>query len=164
MYCQVPNGWRADHTAAIEAQIDRFAPGFRDLILARTITTPAAAEARNPNNKGGDIAEGRCDQFRLLFRPTFAPVPYATPNRAIYLCSAATPPGPGTHGMCGYHAAAAALRRVFGRRLHQNPMTQHPKTQHPVTEGAVPPVAASAAAFHGRPGPSRPVPGRPGRG
>jgi phytoene dehydrogenase-like protein len=115
VYCQVPNGWLRDHTAAIEAQIERFAPGFRDLVLARTITAPAAAEARNPNNVGGDIAAGRCDQLRLLFRPTLAPVPYATPDRAIYLCSAATPPGPGVHGMCGYHAARTALRRVFGR-------------------------------------------------
>ena len=115
VYCQVPNGWPRDHTAAIEAQIERFAPGFRDLVLARAITAPAAAEARNPNNVGGDIAAGRCDQLRLLFRPTLAPVPYATPDRSIYLCSAATPPGPGVHGMCGYHAARTALRRVFGR-------------------------------------------------
>ena len=114
-YCQVPNGWPRDHTAAIEAQIERFAPGFRDLILARAVTPPAGVEARNPNNVGGDIAAGRCDRLRLLFRPTFAPVPYATPDRSIYLCSAATPPGPGVHGMCGYHAAATALRRVFGR-------------------------------------------------
>ena len=115
VYCQVPNGWPRDHTAAIEAQIERFAPGFRDLVLARTVTAPAGIEARNPNNVGGDIAAGRCDQLRLLFRPTFAPVPYATPDRSIYLCSAATPPGPGVHGMCGYHAASTALRRVFGR-------------------------------------------------
>src|SRR5271166_3887499 len=115
VYCQVPNGWPRDHTAAIESQIVRFAPGFRNLVLARTVTAPAGIEARNPNNVGGDIAAGRCDQLRLLFRPTFAPVPYATPNRSIYLCSAATPPGPGVHGMCGYHAAATALRRVFGR-------------------------------------------------
>jgi phytoene dehydrogenase-like protein len=115
VYCQVPNGWRRDHTVAIEAQIERFAPGFRDLVLARTITAPAAVEARNPNNVGGDIAAGRCDRLRLLFRPTFAPVPYATPDRSLYLCSAATPPGPGVHGMCGYHAATTALRRVFGK-------------------------------------------------
>jgi len=115
-YCQVPNGWPGDHTAAIEAQIERFAPGFRDLVLARASTAPAGVEARNPNNVGGDIAGGRCDRLRLLLRPTLAPVPYATPDRSIYLCSAATPPGPGVHGMCGYHAAAAALRRVFGRR------------------------------------------------
>ncbi|HEY0717053.1 MAG TPA: NAD(P)/FAD-dependent oxidoreductase [Streptosporangiaceae bacterium] len=115
VYCQVPNGWARDHTAAIEAQIERFAPGFRDLVLARTVTAPAGLAARNPNNSGGDIAVGRCDQFRLLFRPVLKPVPYTTPDPSIFLCSAATPPGPGVHGMCGYHAAAAALRRVFGR-------------------------------------------------
>ncbi|MBV9795761.1 MAG: NAD(P)/FAD-dependent oxidoreductase [Actinobacteria bacterium] len=115
VYCQVPNGWPEDHTAAIEDQLERFAPGFRDLVLARAVTAPAALAARNPNYAGGDIAVGRCDQFRLLFRPVLKPVPYATPDRSLYLCSAATPPGPGVHGMCGYHAAAAALRRVFGR-------------------------------------------------
>jgi phytoene dehydrogenase-like protein len=116
VYGQVPNGWRGDLTAAIEAQIERFAPGFRDLVAARAVTSPAALEARNPNNVGGDIAGGRCDQLRLIFRPTFAPVPYATPDPAIYLCSSATPPGPGVHGMCGYHAAGVTLRRVFGTR------------------------------------------------
>ncbi|HEY2240412.1 MAG TPA: NAD(P)/FAD-dependent oxidoreductase [Streptosporangiaceae bacterium] len=115
VYCQVPNGWDRDHTEAIETQIERFAPGFRDLVLARTVTAPAGLQARNANYVGGDIAVGRCDQFRLLFRPTFARVPYATPDPAIFLCSAATPPGPGVHGMCGYHAAATALRRVFQR-------------------------------------------------
>jgi phytoene dehydrogenase-like protein len=115
VYCQVPNGWPRDHTAAIEDQLERFAPGFRDLVLARTATAPAGVAARNPNYSGGDIAVGRCDQFRLLFRPVLKPVPYATPDRSLYLCSSATPPGPGVHGMCGYHAAAAALRRVFGR-------------------------------------------------
>lgn len=115
VYCQVPNGWDRDHTGAIEAQLERFAPGFRDLVLARTVTTPADIAARNPNNAGGDIAVGRCDQFRLLFRPVLTPVPYATPDRSIFLCSSATPPGPGVHGMCGYHAAATALRRVFAR-------------------------------------------------
>jgi phytoene dehydrogenase-like protein len=116
VYGQVPNGWRGDLTPAIEAQIERFAPGFRDLVLARTVTTPADIAARNPNNTGGDIAGGRCDQLRFILRPTLAPVPYATPNPAIYLCSSSTPPGPGVHGMCGYHAAATALRRVFGTR------------------------------------------------
>ena len=116
VYAQVPNGWRGDLTGAIENQIERFAPGFRDLVLARAVTTPADQEARNPNNAGGDIAGGRCDGLRLLLRPTPAPVPYVTPNPGIYLCSSATPPGPGVHGMCGYHAAAAALRRVFGTR------------------------------------------------
>jgi phytoene dehydrogenase-like protein len=115
VYCQVPNGWDRDQTAAIEAQIERFAPGFRDLVLARTVSAPADIAARNPNDAGGDIAVGRCDRFRLLFRPVLTPVPYATPDRSIFLCSSATPPGPGVHGMCGYHAAATALRRVFGR-------------------------------------------------
>jgi phytoene dehydrogenase-like protein len=115
-YSQVPNGWRGDLTAAIEGQIERFAPGFRDLILARAISRPADIEARNPNNVGGDIAGGRCDQLRLLFRPTLSPVPYATPNPSIFLCSSSTPPGPGVHGMCGYHAATTALRRVFEKK------------------------------------------------
>jgi phytoene dehydrogenase-like protein len=119
VYAQVPNGWRSDLTTAIENQVERFAPGFRDLVLARTATTPADLEAGNPNYVGGDIACGRCDRLRLMLRPVPVPVrsPYSTPNPAIYLCSSATPPGPGVHGMCGYHAAEAALRRVFtGRR------------------------------------------------
>lgn len=116
VYAQVPNGWRGDLTGVIESRLERFAPGFRDLVLARAVTTPADLEARNPNNVGGDIAGGRCDRLRLLLRPTPAPVPYATPNPEIYLCSSATPPGPGVHGMCGYHAAEAALRRVFRTR------------------------------------------------
>ena len=123
VYAQVPNGWRGDLTAAIERQIERFAPGFGDLVLARTVTTPADLESRNPNNVGGDIAAGRCGRLRLLLRPTPAPVPvpYATPNPAVYLCSAATPPGPGVHGMCGYHAADTVLRRVFHAR---SPLTE----------------------------------------
>jgi phytoene dehydrogenase-like protein len=113
VYAQVPNGWRGDLVPAIEQQIERFAPGFRDLVLARTATAPADMEAGNPNNVGGDIAGGRCDGLRLLLRPVPVPVPYATPDPAIYLCSSATPPGPGVHGMCGYHAASVVLRRVF---------------------------------------------------
>jgi phytoene dehydrogenase-like protein len=113
VYGQVPNSWPGDLSTAIEGQLERFAPGFRDLVLARAVTTPAGFAARNPNNVGGDIAGGRCDQLRLMWRPAPFPVPYATPDPAIYLCSSATPPGPGVHGMCGYHAAQAALRRVF---------------------------------------------------
>jgi phytoene dehydrogenase-like protein len=112
-YGHVPRGWTGDLTGAIERQIERFAPGFRDLILARAVSGPATVEARNPNNVGGDIAGGACDHLRLLFRPTAARVPYATPNPRIYLCSSATPPGPGVHGMSGHHAALVALRRVF---------------------------------------------------
>jgi len=114
VYAQVPNDWRGDLAPAVERQIERFAPGFRDLVLARTVTTPTEIATGNPNNVGGDIAGGRCDGLRLLLRPVPVPVPYATPDPAIYLCSSATPPGPGVHGMCGYHAASAALRRVFG--------------------------------------------------
>jgi len=114
VYGHVPNGWAGDLTDAIEDQLERFAPGFRDVVLARAVTTPALLSARNRNNVGGDIGGGRSDGLHLLFRPTFAPVPYATPNRGVYLCSSSTPPGPGVHGMCGYHAARVALRRVFG--------------------------------------------------
>jgi phytoene dehydrogenase-like protein len=115
VYGHVPNGWTGDLTNAIERQLERFAPGFRDVVLARAVTTPALLEERNRNNVGGDIGGGRNDGLRLLFRPTFAPVPYATPDRGIYLCSSSTPPGPGVHGMCGYQAARVALRRAFGR-------------------------------------------------
>ncbi|MCO6010471.1 NAD(P)/FAD-dependent oxidoreductase [Actinoallomurus purpureus] len=113
VYGHVPLGWTGDLTGAIERQIERFAPGFGDLVLARAVAGPATVEARNPDNVGGDIAGGACDHLRLLFRPTLARVPYATPDPGIYLCSSATPPGPGVHGMCGHHAALVALRRVF---------------------------------------------------
>ncbi len=115
-YAHVPNGWDGDLTAAIEAQLERFAPGFGDLVLARAVAGPAEVQRRNPNYVGGDIAGGRCDGLHLLLRPTLAPVPYATAHPAVFLCSSATPPGPGVHGMCGYHAARVALRRVFGIR------------------------------------------------
>ncbi|MFC7243043.1 phytoene desaturase family protein [Catellatospora aurea] len=116
VYAHVPNGWTGDLTPVIEAQLERFAPGFRDLVLARAVTGPAELQRRNPNYLGGDIAGGSCEGLRLLFRPTFAPVPYATPDPAVFLCSSATPPGPGVHGMCGFHAARVALHRVFGVR------------------------------------------------
>jgi phytoene dehydrogenase-like protein len=114
-YAQVPRGWQGDMTGRVEDQVERFAPGFRDLVLARAVTAPRDLEARNPNNVGGDIAGGRCDRLRLVLRPAPVPVPvpYATADPRVYLCSSATPPGPGVHGMCGYHAAQAALRRVF---------------------------------------------------
>ncbi|GAB4055419.1 phytoene desaturase family protein [Catellatospora paridis] len=117
VYAHVPNGWTGDLTPAIEAQLERFAPGFRDLVLARAVAGPAEIQRRNLNYLGGDIAGGSCEGLRLLFRPNFAPVPYATPDPAVFLCSASTPPGPGVHGMCGFHAARVALRRVFGIRV-----------------------------------------------
>ena len=112
----MPNGWRGDLTDAVERQLERFAPGFRDLVLARASAGPPTLEARDANYIGGDIACGRFGGIHALFRPVIARFPYATPDRAIYLCSSSTPPGPGVHGMCGYHAAALALDRVFGHR------------------------------------------------
>lgn len=114
VYAHVPNGWQGDLTGRVEDQLERFAPGFRDLVLGRAVTAPADLEARNPNNAGGDVLGGSCEGFRLLLRPVPAPVPYATPDPRVYLCSSSTPPGPGVHGMCGYHAARAVLQRVFG--------------------------------------------------
>jgi phytoene dehydrogenase-like protein len=116
VYGHVPNGWSGDLTPAIEQQLERFAPGFRDVVLARATAGPSEIEARNPNNVGGDIAGGAFAGLQALFRPVLARTPYATPDPAIYLCSSATPPGPGVHGMCGYHAARTALGRVFGLR------------------------------------------------
>jgi len=110
-YCHVPHGSPVDMTARIEAQVERFAPGFRDLILARSVRPPAALERHNANLVGGDINGGAEDGGQLFFRPTFRLVPYTTPVRGLYLCSASTPPGGGVHGMCGYFAAQAALRR-----------------------------------------------------
>jgi phytoene dehydrogenase-like protein len=112
-YCHVPPDCDQDMTSRIEAQMERFAPGFRDRILARHVTTPAAFEHINPNFIGGDIAGGVMDAWQLFTRPTIRLSPYTTPNRRLYICSASTPPGPGIHGMCGYYAAQAALRRAL---------------------------------------------------
>ena len=111
-YCHVPNGSAADMTAAIEAQVERFAPGFRDLILARHTRSAAAYEDYNPNCVGGDISGGVQDLAQIFARPVFKAVPYATSREGLYLCSSATPPGGGVHGMCGFHAAQAALRSL----------------------------------------------------
>jgi phytoene dehydrogenase-like protein len=104
-YCHVPNGSTVDMTERIEAQLERFAPGFRELVLARSAMGPAEMQAHNPNYVGGDINAGVAD-----LRQTVARTPYATPLPRVFLCSASTPPGGGVHGMCGYHAATAALR------------------------------------------------------
>ncbi len=106
-YCHVPNGCAEDMTQRIEAQIERFAPGFRGLILAKAARGPAALEARNANLVGGDIAGGAQDLPQLLLRPTRRF--HRTPARGLYLCSSSTPPGAGVHGMCGFNAAQAAL-------------------------------------------------------
>ena len=108
-YCHVPNGSTVDMTERIEAQIERFAPGFRDLVLARTASSSQAVEDHNPNYVGGDIAAGANTIRQTLFRPTLAWRPYRTPVSGLYLCSASTPPGGGVHGMCGMRAALTAL-------------------------------------------------------
>ena len=109
-YCHVPNGSGEDMTERIEAQVERFAPGFRELVLARHTMGPAELEARNRNLVGGDLNAGAMDLGQLLFRPVRKLVPYRTPLTGVYLCSAATPPGGGVHGMCGFSAARVALR------------------------------------------------------
>jgi phytoene dehydrogenase-like protein len=112
-YCHVPSGSAVDQTEAIEGQMERFAPGFRDRILARSVLTPADVERHNANYIGGDVTGGVMDVWQLFTRPTARLVPYATPAKHIFLCSSSTPPGGGVHGMCGYFAAKAALRTVL---------------------------------------------------
>lgn len=111
-YCHVPAGSTVDMTEIVERQVERFAPGFRDLILARHTTTTADFEARNPNYVGGAITGGVADIPQAFLRPVARLDPYATPNPRIFICSAATPPGGGVHGMGGYYAAQSALKRI----------------------------------------------------
>ena len=112
-YCHVPNGSRFDMTERIENQIERFAPGFRDCILARNTMNCEAMEAKNANLVGGDINGGAFDLRQLVARPIFSATPYRIPVPGYYLCSSSTPPGGGVHGMCGFYAAEAALRDCF---------------------------------------------------
>jgi phytoene dehydrogenase-like protein len=111
-YCHVPNRSDVDMTDRIEAQVERFAPGFRELVLARSSLRPSDLEARNRNLVGGDINGGAMDLGQVFRRPAARLVPWSTPLEGVYLCSASTPPGGGVHGMCGYHAARAALRNL----------------------------------------------------
>jgi phytoene dehydrogenase-like protein len=113
-YCHVPNGSTVDMTKRIEGQVERLAPGFGDLLLARSTMGPADMERYNPNYVGGDINGGVQDLAQLYTRPAPRLRPHATPLKGVYLCSSATPPGGGVHGMCGYHAARLALRRELG--------------------------------------------------
>jgi len=113
-YAHVPAGYTGDATAAIEAQIERFAPGFRDRVLARHVTSPTGLEEHNANYVGGDVVTGANDPLQLVFRPRVALNPYSLGADGVYLCSAATPPGAGAHGMCGYNAARSALARLAG--------------------------------------------------
>jgi phytoene dehydrogenase-like protein len=110
VYAHVPHGYTGDATAAIEAQIERFAPGFRDVVLARSVMGPSAFHEYNPNYVGGDVAGGAHLGTQMVFRPVIGR-PYVTPDPSIVLCSASTPPGGGVHGMCGYQAAQVVLRR-----------------------------------------------------
>lgn len=111
-YCHVPSGSTVDVTEQVERQIERFAPGFRELILARHKTTCADLEAHNPNYVGGAVTGGAADATQLFTRPVARWNPYTTPHPRLFLCSASTPPGGGVHGMCGYHAARVAFRRI----------------------------------------------------
>jgi phytoene dehydrogenase-like protein len=112
-YCHVPHASTVDAAARIEAQIERFAPGFRDVVLARHVTTPAAFALYDENYVGGDIAGGSAAFPQLFFRPALRLVPYTTPDPRLFICSSSTPPGAGVHGMCGYLAARVALRRAL---------------------------------------------------
>lgn len=122
-YCHVPSGSTVDMSARIEAQIERFAPGFRDLVLAKVTTTAGTEEQHNPNYVGGDINGGAATLRQTVFRPTVRWNPYRTGIRRVYLCSASTPPGGGVHGMCGVGAAGSVLADLGispkGRRGHQ---------------------------------------------
>ena len=111
-YCHVPGGSDVDMTDRIEAQIERFAPGFRDLVLARHVSRPRDFERLNPNYVGGAVTGGAADIRQLFTRPVARLNPYTTPNPRLFLCSASTPPGGGVHGMCGYFAARAAMRQL----------------------------------------------------
>lgn len=111
-YAHVPNGYTGDATEAIIAQIERFAPGFRERIVARTVSTPADLEAHNANYLGGDIGGGANDPWQLVMRPRFSTNPYSLGAKGLYICSASTPPGGGVHGMGGFHAATAAVQSL----------------------------------------------------
>jgi phytoene dehydrogenase-like protein len=112
LYAHVPAGYTGDATEAILDQVERFAPGFRERIVARAVRTPAGFEAANPNFLGGDILCGANTPLQTLLRPRVAPVPYWTGAPGLFICSAATPPGPGAHGICGFNAAEAVLRKL----------------------------------------------------
>jgi phytoene dehydrogenase-like protein len=119
-YCHVPHAFSGDALTPLEAQIERFAPGFREVVLARSCRSPADLERENPNLVGGDVGGGETSLAQTLFRPAVRAVPWSTPVPGLFICSASTPPGGGVHGMCGYLAARAALR---GARRGHRPRT-----------------------------------------
>jgi len=112
-YCHVPNGSTVDMTNAVEAQVERFAPGFRERILARHTFNTAQMEDYNPNYIGGDINGGVIDIGQLFTRPALRWSPYRTSAKGLYICSSSTPPGGGVHGLCGHHAAIRASKDIF---------------------------------------------------
>jgi phytoene dehydrogenase-like protein len=116
-YCHVPNGSTFDMTDRIERQLERFAPGFRDRVLDRHVMSPTDLQGYNANYLGGDISGGRANLVQLAARPVLSPSPWRTPAPGVYLCSSSTPPGPGVHGMCGWHAARAVLADADSRRV-----------------------------------------------
>jgi len=138
-YCHVPNGSRADMAPAIEAQIERFAPGFRERILARSAMGPAAMEAHDANYVGGDINGGISDLRQLFLRPAVRWPLYSTPDPRLWFCSSSTPPGGGVHGMCGVAAAQALLRRQRGRGQAGTTVTGSPARTPPKRSAALPP-------------------------
>jgi phytoene dehydrogenase-like protein len=112
-YCHVPGGSTHNMTDAIEKQVERYAPGFRDVILAKHTMDTVQMEEYNPNYIGGDINGGVIDLGQLFTRPALRYSPYKTSEKGMYICSASTPPGGGVHGMCGYYAAKKALKDIF---------------------------------------------------
>lgn len=114
-YCHVPHGDARDASAAIEGEIERFAPGFKDLVLARSVRNALDMERYNANYVGGDINGGLANLGQLFLRPVASSDPYRTAISNVFLCSSSTPPGGGVHGMCGYWAARSVLKNVFGR-------------------------------------------------
>jgi phytoene dehydrogenase-like protein len=115
-YCHVPNGSSFDMTERIEAQVERFAPGFRDRIIGRHVMDTRRMESYNENYVGGDIIGGAQDLRQIFARPVLRIDPYRVPIEGVYLCSSSTPPGGGVHGMCGWHAARSALRHTLKAR------------------------------------------------